>query len=40
MFGFVALEAVIVYKATSLVVVAAALVFRTRVISFDVVLAH
>lgn len=39
-FGFVALEAVIVNKATSLVVVVAALVFRTRVISLDVVLAH
>ena len=39
-FGFVALEAVIVNKATSLVVVAAALLFRTRVIPFDVVLAH
>ena len=39
-FGFVALEAVIVNKATSLVVVAAALLFRSRMIPFDVVLAH
>ena len=39
-FSFVALEAVIVNKAISLVVVAAALLFRSRVIPFDVVLAH
>jgi uncharacterized membrane protein YfcA len=39
-FGFVALDAVIVNKAISLVVVSAALLFRTNVIPFDVVLAH
>ncbi len=39
-FAFVALEAVIVNKAISLVVVASALVFRQRVIPLDVLLAH
>lgn len=39
-FGFAALPAVILNKAMSLVVVVAALVFRTRVIPFDTVLVH
>jgi len=40
LFGFAALPAVILNKAMSLVVVASALVFRTRVIPLDAVLAH
>ncbi|KQY80889.1 sulfite exporter TauE/SafE family protein [Pelomonas sp. Root1444] len=40
LFGFAALHAVILNKAMSLVVVAAALVFRTRTVPLDVVLAH
>jgi uncharacterized protein len=39
-FGFAALEAVILNKATSLVVVAAALVFRTHTISLATVASH
>lgn len=39
-FAFVALEAVIVNKASSLIVVASALAFRLRVIPLDVLLAH
>jgi uncharacterized membrane protein YfcA len=40
LFGFVALEAVIINKATSLVVVVAALVFRTRAVPLDTVVSH
>ncbi len=40
LFGFAALEAVIVNKAISLIVVAAALIFRTKVVPIDVLLAH
>lgn len=40
LFGFVALHAVILNKAMSLVVVAAALVFRTKAVPLDQVLAH
>lgn len=40
LFGFAALSAVILNKAMSLVVVTAALVFRTRVISLDTVWSH
>jgi uncharacterized membrane protein YfcA len=40
LFAFVALEAVIVNKAISLIVVASALAFRQRVIPLDVLLAH
>lgn len=40
LFGFAALNAVILNKAMSLVVVTAALVFRTRVIPLDTVLDH
>ena len=40
LFGFAALPAVILNKAMSLVVVTAALVFRTRVVSGEVVLSH
>ncbi len=40
LFGFAALHAVILNKAMSLVVVAAALVFRTKVVPLDQVLAH
>ena len=40
LFGFAALSAVILNKAMSLVVVAAALVFRTREVPPDAVLAH
>lgn len=40
LFRFGALEAVILNKAMSLVVVAAAIVFRTRSVSLDVVAAH
>lgn len=40
LFGFVALQAVILNKTMSLVVVAAALVFRTRAIPLDVALSH
>lgn len=40
LFGFAALHAVILNKAMSLVVVAAALVFRTRAVPLDIVLAH
>lgn len=39
-FSFAALEAVIVNKAISLVVVATALVFRAHAVPFDVLLAH
>ena len=39
-FGFVALEAVILNKAASLIVVASALIFRSHVIPFDAVLEH
>mgnify|MGYP002404257177 CR=1 FL=1 len=39
-FGFIALEAVIINKATSLVVVIAALIFRTRAVPIDEVLNH
>lgn len=39
-FGFAALEAVIVNKAISLVVVATALVFRAHAVPFDVLLSH
>lgn len=39
-FGFEALEAVIMNKAMSLVVVASALLFRTKTVPFDVVLGH
>jgi len=40
LFGFVALEAIIVNKATSLIVVASALVFRSQAIPIASVLAH
>lgn len=40
LFGFAALHAVILNKATSLVVVAAALVFRTKAVPFDAVIAN
>lgn len=40
LFGFVALHAVILNKAMSLVVVTAALIFRTKAVPLDVVLAH
>lgn len=40
LFGFAALPAVILNKATSLVVVASALVFRTRVVPLEAVLDH
>lgn len=40
LFGFVALHAVILNKAMSLVVVTAALVFRTKAVPLDAVLAH
>lgn len=40
LFGFVALEAVIVNKAISLIVVASALVFRSQAVSPRMVLAH
>ena len=40
LFGFVALHAVILNKAMSLVVVSAALIFRTKAVPLDVVLAH
>jgi uncharacterized protein len=40
LFRFVALEAVILNKATSLVVVASALLFRTRAVPVDEVLSH
>lgn len=40
LFGFVALEAVIINKATSLIVVASALLFRTRAVPIDEVLRH
>lgn len=40
LFGFAALPAVILNKATSLVVVASALIFRTRVVPLDAVLDH
>lgn len=39
-FGFVALEAIIVNKATSLIVVASALVFRSQAVPIGSVLAH
>lgn len=39
-FGFAALPAVILNKSMSLVVVASALLFRTRAVPFDAVLAH
>jgi uncharacterized membrane protein YfcA len=39
-FGFVALEAVILNKAMSLIVVASALVFRSAAVPFDAVLSH
>ena len=39
-FGFAALEAVILNKATSLVVVASALLFRTRSVPFDQLASH
>lgn len=39
-FGFTALSAVIMNKAMSLIVVASALVFRTRVVPLEAVLAH
>ena len=39
-FGFAALEAVIVNKAISLVVVATALLFRSHAVPFDVLLSH
>lgn len=39
-FGFGALEAVILNKATSLVVVASSLIFRTRTIPLDAIAAH
>lgn len=39
-FGFAALQAVILNKAMSLVVVAAALVFRTKAVPLDLVLSH
>jgi len=39
-FGFVALEAVILNKATSLVVVASALIFRSQVVPIGAVLEH
>jgi uncharacterized protein len=39
-FGFVALEAVILNKAMSLIVVASALVFRSAAVPFDAVLLH
>lgn len=39
-FRFAALEAVILNKAMSLIVVAAALIFRTRTISLDMIVAH
>lgn len=40
LFGFVALEAVIINKAASLIVVAFALLFRTRTVPIDDVLRH
>lgn len=40
LFGFVALEAIIVNKATSLIVVASALVFRSQAVPVSSVLAH
>ncbi len=40
LFGFVALEAVIVNKATSLVVVSSALIFRTAAVPIQLVLEH
>lgn len=40
LFGFVALHAVILNKAMSLVVVASALLFRTKAVPLDLVLAH
>ena len=40
LFGFAALSAVILNKAMSLVVVASALLFRTKAVPFDEVLAH
>jgi uncharacterized protein len=40
LFGFAALPSVILNKAMSLVVVASALLFRTKVVPFDVVLTH
>lgn len=40
MFGFAALSAVILNKAMSLVVVASALIFRTRAVPLEAVLAH
>lgn len=40
LFGFAALSAVIMNKAMSLVVVAAALIFRTKSVPVDLVLAH
>lgn len=39
-FGFVALEAVILNKAMSLIVVASALIFRSAAVPFDAVLSH
>lgn len=40
LFGFVALEAVIVNKAISLVVVASALLFRAHAVPFDLLMSH
>lgn len=40
LFGFAALEAVILNKATSLIVVASALVFRSMTIPFDAIFEH
>jgi uncharacterized membrane protein YfcA len=40
MFGFVALEAVIVNKATSLIVVSSALIFRTAAVPTQLVFEH
>ena len=40
LFGFIALEAVIVNKATSLIVVASALIFRTAAVPIQLVLDH
>jgi len=40
LFGFVALHAVILNKSMSLVVVAAALVFRTKAVPFEAIAAH
>src|SRR5687768_8769041 len=40
LFGFVALEAVVLNKAVSLIVVAAALIFRSRVVPMGEVISH